>query len=200
MDEFYIWFSTGFTHILDMNGYDHILYVMALCVMFSYKDWKKLLTLITAFTIGHSLTLAASVLNIIHIKQGIIEVIIPLTILITCLVNIVSLVKKNINVKSINYGLALIFGFVHGMGFSYLLKSLLARQESVFLPLISFNIGLEIGQLVIVCCMVLLSIFLFTFTTLKNKYWILFISSIVFSSALYIFIQRLISLYHESTI
>ena len=68
MDEFYIWFSTGFTHILDLNGYDHILYVTVLCVMFSYKEWKQLLTLITAFTIGHSLTLAASVFNIIHIK------------------------------------------------------------------------------------------------------------------------------------
>ena len=198
MDEFYIWFSTGFTHILDLNGYDHILYVMVLCVMFSYKEWKQLLTLITAFTIGHSLTLAASVFNMIQIKQAIIEVIIPLTILITCILNMLSLTKDNLKVKSINYGLALIFGFVHGMGFSYLLKSLLARQESVFLPLISFNFGLEIGQLVIVMSMVILSFFLFTFTRLKNKHWILFISAFVFSSAFLIFIQRLISLYHES--
>lgn len=198
MDEFYIWFSTGFTHILDLNGYDHILYVMVLCVMFSYIEWKQLLTLITAFTIGHSLTLAASVFNIIHIKQGVIEVIIPLTILITCILNMLSLTKDKLKVKSFNYGLALIFGFVHGMGFSYLLKSLLARQESVFLPLISFNFGLEVGQLVIVMGMVILSFFLFTFTRLKNKYWVLFISVFVFCSAFFIFIQRLISLYHES--
>ena len=197
MDEFYIWFSTGFTHILDLNGYDHILYVMVLCVMFSYKEWKQLLTLITAFTIGHSLTLAASVFNMIHIKQGVIEVIIPLTILITCILNMLSLTKDILEVKSFNYGLALIFGFVHGMGFSYLLKSLLARQESVFLPLISFNFGLETGQLVIVMAMVILSFFLFTFTRLKNKYWVLVISAIVFCFALIIFIQRLISLYHE---
>ena len=198
MDEFYIWFSTGFTHILDLNGYDHILYVTVLCVMFSYKEWKQLLTLITAFTIGHSLTLAASVFNIIHIKQGIIEVIIPLTILITCILNMLSLTKDKLKVKPINYGLALIFGFVHGMGFSYLLKSLLARQESVFLPLISFNFGLETGQLVIVIGMVILSFFLFTFTRLKNKYCVLFISAFVFCSAFLIFLQRLISLYHES--
>ena len=198
MDEFYIWFSTGFTHILDLKGYDHILYVMVLCVMFSYKEWKQLLTLITAFTIGHSLTLAASVFNMIHIKQGVIEVIIPLTILITCILNMLSLTKDILEVKSFNYGLALIFGFVHGMGFSYLLKSLLARQESVFLPLISFNFGLETGQLVIVMAMVILSFFLFTFTRLKNKYWVLFISAFVFCSAFFFFIQRLISLYHES--
>ena len=198
MDEFYIWFSTGFTHILDLNGYDHILYVMVLCVMFSHKQYKQLLTLITAFTIGHSLTLAASVFSIIQIKQSFIEVIIPLTILITCILNIMSLSKDNLNVKSINYGLALMFGFVHGMGFSYLLKSLLARQESVFLPLISFNLGLEIAQLIIVISMVLVSVFLFTFTRLKNKYWVLFISSIVFCLAFLIFIQRLITLNHES--
>ena len=197
MDEFYIWFSTGFTHILDLNGYDHILYVMVLCVLFSYKEWKQLLTLITAFTIGHSLTLAASVFNVLQINQEFIEVIIPLTILITSILNIFSFIKEKLKVKSFNYGLALVFGFVHGMGFSYLLKSLLARQESVFLPLISFNIGLEIGQLVIVAGMVILSFFLFTFTRLKNKYWVLVISAIVFCFALIIFIQRLISLYHE---
>jgi hypothetical protein len=93
--------------------------------------------------------------------------------------------------------LALGFGFVHGMGFSYLLKSILARQESVFLPLISFNLGLEIGQLVIVLGMVLVSVFLFTFTQFKNKHWVFLISLFVFFVALFIFIQRLISLYHE---
>jgi uncharacterized membrane protein YczE len=99
--------------------------------------------------------------------------------------------------KSIQYALALSFGFVHGMGFSYLLKSLLGRQESVFMPLISFNAGLEIGQLVIVLGMVLVSVFLFTFTKFKNKYWIFTLSLFVFLVALFIFIQRLISLYHE---
>jgi hypothetical protein len=88
MNEFWLWFNTGTEHILDWNGYDHILYVMALCVLFSVKEWKKLLILVTAFTIGHSLTLAVSALNIFTMKQGIIEVLIPITILFTCIVNL----------------------------------------------------------------------------------------------------------------
>lgn len=197
MDEFYIWLSTGFTHILDWNGYDHILYIMALCVMFSYKEWKKLLTLITAFTVGHSLTLAASVFECIVIKQSLIEVLIPFTILTTCVLNVLRVYNNRLTSQSLQYILALGFGFVHGMRFSYLLKSILARQESVFLPLISFNLGLEIGQLVIVLGMVLVSVFLFTFTQFKNKYWVFMISLFVFFVALFIFIQRLIYLYHE---
>jgi hypothetical protein len=88
MNAFWLWFSTGLEHILDWNGYDHILYIMALCALFSVKEWKQLLVLVTAFTIGHSLTLAASTLHILTVKQGYIEALIPLTILITCLVNI----------------------------------------------------------------------------------------------------------------
>ena len=197
MDEFYIWFSTGFTHILDWNGYDHILYVMALCVAFTFKEWKKIIVLITAFTIGHSLTLAASVFDVIVINPSLIETFIPFTIMVTCVLNIYHIYKNHLMLKSIQYALALSFGFVHGMGFSYLLKSLLGRQESVFMPLISFNAGLEIGQLVIVLGMVLVSVFLFTFTKFKNKYWIFTLSLFVFLVALFIFIQRLISLCHE---
>lgn len=191
MNEFYIWFSTGFAHILDWQGYDHILYIMVLCVVFSNTDWKQLLTLITAFTIGHSLTLAISVCNILVIKQSYIEVFIPLTILITAALNILSLKQEKLNAKAINYLLALFFGFIHGMGFSYLLKSMLSKTESVLLPLLSFNLGLEIGQLVIVVFMTILSTFLFTFTSLKKTPWVIIISSIVFITALLIFIQRL---------
>jgi hypothetical protein len=197
MDEFYIWFSTGFTHILDWDGYDHVLYVMALCVTFPYKDWKKLVMLITAFTIGHSLTLAASVFDVIELNQVLIETFIPITIMMTCVLNVGRIYTNHVTLKSLQYGLALCFGFVHGMGFSYLLKSLLGRQESLSLPLIFFNLGLEIGQLVIVSGMLLVSVFLFTFTRFKNKYWVLIISLFVFLVALFIFIQRLISFYHE---
>src|ERR1035437_2592049 len=119
MQNFWLWFSTGLQHILDFNGYDHICYVAALTVLFPLSEWKKLLILITAFTIGHSLTLALSVFNFISPPQKIIECLIPLTILATCVYNITS--RNNLQ-KSVtfNYVLALIFGFIHGMGFSYL--------------------------------------------------------------------------------
>lgn len=205
MNEFWLWFSTGAEHILDWNGYDHILYVMALCVMFSVKEWKNLLVLVTAFTIGHSLTLAISVLNIFTIKQALIEVLIPITILFTCLVNIYykrfdsppvlgnGAQRDNRNQKNytFNYVLALLFGFIHGMGFSYLLRSMLGKEESVVFPLLSFNLGLELGQLIIVAVMLLFSVFLARFTRIKKADYVFFISSAVFGIAFLLFVQRL---------
>jgi len=197
MNEFWLWFSTGTGHILDWSGYDHILYVMVLCALFSLKDWKKLLILVTAFTIGHSLTLAASVLQLFSVKQAYVEVLIPLTILITCIVNIYS--RKNFTMQhrhstvnyKFNYALALVFGFIHGMGFSYLLKSMLGREESFVLPLLSFNLGLEAGQLIIVVCMLFLSVFLARFTRIKKADYLFFVSSAVFGIAFLLFVQRL---------
>lgn len=197
MNEFWIWFSTGLQHILDWNGYDHILYVIALCAMFSATDWKKLLILITAFTIGHSLTLAASTLNFFAIKQSYIEVLIPFTIITTCLINIYfrrrfdRRAHYNKYNYTLNYSLALLFGFIHGMGFSYLLKSMLGKEESIIFPLLSFNLGLEIGQLIIVVAVLLFSVFLARFTRIKKPDWILFISSAIFGISLLLFVQRL---------
>ena len=196
MNEFWLWFTTGTEHILDWNGYDHILYVIALCVLFSANEWKRLLILVTAFTIGHSLTLAVSALNILTVEQSIIEVLIPITILITCIVNIYYKrfdIARDRTKKSycFNYALALLFGFIHGMGFSYLLKSMLGKEESIVFPLLSFNLGLELGQLIIVLFMLLISVFLARFTRIKKQDVVFFISSAVFGIAFLLFIQRL---------
>lgn len=194
MNDFWIWFSSGFQHILDWNGYDHILYVISLCVLFSISDWKRLLVLVTAFTIGHSLTLAASVLNIFQVKQSYIEVLIPLTILITCVINLMYRNKltqqRNINFK-LNYLMALFFGFIHGLGFSYLLRSMLGKEENLIFPLLSFNLGLEFGQLFIVVFMLIISIFIGKFTRVKKQDVVFFVSSAVFGIAFVLFMQRL---------
>jgi len=195
MNDFWIWFSTGFQHILDWNGYDHILYVIALCVLFSFKDLKKILVLVTSFTIGHSLTLAMSVLDVLTVKQAFIEVLIPITIMSTCIINIVyrkklETLQNKINFN-LNYILALIFGFIHGMGFSYLLKSMLGKEENTVFPLLSFNLGLEFGQIIIVISMLLVSVFLARFTRIKKADVILVISSAVLLVSTFLFIQRL---------
>lgn len=197
MNEFWLWFSTGTGHILDWSGYDHILYVMALCVLFSVKEWKQLLILITAFTIGHSLTLAASVLQLFTVKQAWIEVLIPLTILLTCIVNIAGRNKVTVRHNPatvsyrLNYSLALLFGFIHGMGFSYLLKAMLGKEESLVFPLLSFNLGLEAGQIIIVVSMLILSVFLARFTRIKRADYQFFVSAAVFGIAFLLFVQRL---------
>ena len=190
MNDFWLWFTTGFHHILDWNGYDHICYVTCLTVLFPLNEWKKLLVLITAFTIGHSLTLALSVLHIISLPQKLIECLIPITILITCVYNIYSRNKK-LKSLTFNYSMALFFGFIHGMGFSYLLKSLLGREGTIVGPLFSFNIGLEAGQLIIVSCVLFISLILESLFRVAKKDYIFFVSSAVFGIALLLLIERI---------
>ena len=190
MNDFWLWFTTGFHHILDWNGYDHICYVTCLTVLFPLNEWKKLLVLITAFTIGHSLTLALSVLHIISLPQKLIECLIPITILITCVYNIYSRNKK-LKSLTFNYSMALFFGFIHGMGFSYLLKSLLGREGPIVGPLFSFNIGLEAGQLIIVSCVLFISLILESLFRVAKKDYIFFVSSAVFGIALLLLIERI---------
>lgn len=196
MQDFGIWFSTGLQHILDWNGYDHILYITALCAMFTFSDWKKLLILVSAFTIGHSLTLLASVLNFISVNQNYIEILIPLTIIITCVINIKYRNHLNPNKRyslnyNLNYLLALCFGFIHGLGFSYLLKSMLGKEESIIIPLLSFNLGLEAGQIIIVGFLLIFSIILTRFSHIKKPDWVMFVSSATFGISLLLFLQRL---------
>jgi hydrogenase/urease accessory protein HupE len=189
MSDFSLWFTTGMQHILDLRGYDHILYVVALCIMYSAREWKNLLLLITAFTIGHSVTLACSALHLISVKQSLIEVLIPCTIICTCLFNIINR-NKPVSRFSLNYFLALLFGFIHGMGFSYLLRSMLGKEESVVFPLLSFNLGLEAGQLVIVAFMLLISVFLTRFTNIRKSAYVLSISPVILLVSLYLLFNR----------
>lgn len=196
MNDFLVWFKTGFEHILDWNGYDHILYIIALCVSFSITDIKKLFILISAFTLGHSITLALSTLNLLSIPQTYIEILIPLTILATCINNfsnrksIMSRQTQSFNIK-LNYSLAAFFGLIHGLGFSYLLKSMLGKEDSIIWPLLSFNIGIEVGQMLIVFLLLVLSAFLIRFIHLKSADWVFFISSAVFGISFIMFVERL---------
>ncbi|HKC67248.1 MAG TPA: HupE/UreJ family protein [Bacteroidia bacterium] len=190
MNDFWLWFSTGFHHILDWNGYDHICYVTCLTVSFPLQQWKKLLVLVTAFTIGHSLTLALSTLHIISPPQKIIECLIPITILSTCVYTIYSQ-NKNLKSFTFNYCMALCFGFIHGMGFSYLLKSLLGKENSIVGPLFSFNIGLEAGQLLIVAVVLFISLILQSFFRITKKDYVFFVSSAVFGIAFLLLLERI---------
>jgi hypothetical protein len=190
MSDFSLWFTTGLQHILDRNGYDHICYVIVLAISFPIKEWKKLLGLITAFTIGHSLTLALSILDFIKVPQTSIEILIPITILITCIYTIVKR-EEAMKTISLNYWLALFFGLIHGMGFSYLLKSMLGREQSPVSPLFSFNLGLEAGQLVIVAAVILISLFLENVLKIKRSNYVFFLSAAVFGIASVLLVERI---------
>ena len=159
MSEFQTYFTLGYQHILDWQGYDHMVFILALIAPIALKEWKKILILITAFTLGHSVALALSTLNIVSINPFWIELFIPITILITAIVN----VTIHQQLKNINYVIVVMFGLVHGTGFSGYLKSLLGLEQSLFVPLLSFNLGLEFGQ-------ILFTLFLMFIVIISNKF------------------------------
>lgn len=186
MSEFQLYFGLGKDHILDYaNGYDHILFVIALCVLYPLRDWKRVLILVTAFTLGHSVTLALATFEIIQVKPELIEFLIPVTILITAVSNIF---KKDESFSGrslqLNYAYAAFFGLIHGMGFSNYLKSILGRDESIITQLLAFNLGLEFGQIIIVAIFLITSFILVDLFGVNRRDWKLVISSAVAGIAL----------------
>ncbi|SMC90725.1 HupE/UreJ family protein [Pedobacter nyackensis] len=179
MQDFPLYFQLGWRHILDWQGYDHILFVIALCGIYTVTDWKKVLILVTAFTVGHSVTLALSIFKVISVNTPLIEFLIPVTILITAVSNIISKKQKPKGQK-FKYGLALFFGLIHGLGFSNYLKSLLGKSSNITAELFAFNVGLEVGQLLIVVSILTLSFILIWFVKIKRWGWNFFLSSAIF--------------------
>ncbi|ACU05661.1 MULTISPECIES: HupE/UreJ family protein [Pedobacter] len=179
MQDFPLYFQLGWRHILDWQGYDHILFVMVLCGTYMLTDWKKVLILITAFTIGHSITLALSVFKIITVNTPLIEFLIPVTIMVTAAANILGKRQKPKGQK-FKYTMTLFFGLIHGLGFSNYLKSLLGKSSSITAELFAFNIGLEFGQILIVIATLILSFILIWMVKIKRWDWNFFLSSAIF--------------------
>jgi hypothetical protein len=191
MDQFLTYFKVGFGHIVSKDlGVDHILFIVALAIRYQFADWKKLLVLVTAFTIGHSITLALSVFNIVNYSIAWIEFLIPVTIVITALSNL--FVKKfSFNTRfPLIYFFALFFGLIHGLGFSNYLKSMLGKDSSVVWELLAFNVGLEAGQLLIVLAMLSISFIFVNLFKCNRREFLLYISGGAFVVALLMALER----------
>jgi HupE / UreJ protein len=188
MSDFEIYLPLGFQHIADIQGYDHILFVIALCAIYRLKDWKKVIILVTAFTIGHSITLALATLNLITYSTKLIELLIPITIVLTCIINFFhKSAEYSLDVEKpsfFRYPVAMAFGLIHGMGFSNYLRSLLGKEESIWQPLLAFNVGLEVGQLLIVAIVLIINSLLLDILRVKKHNWNLILSGIVLGIAL----------------
>jgi len=185
MSEFAAYFSLGFDHISDLTAYDHILFIVALTAVYQVKDLKKIAILVPAFTIGHSITLALATLGLVILPSDVIEFLIPVTIALTCIYNVSS--KENDTTLltrkqsyHFNYAIASVFGLIHGVGFSNYLRMLLGREESIVTPLLSFNIGLEIGQLLIVAVILSTMIIFQRVFFVSSRAWNLFVSGAAF--------------------
>jgi hypothetical protein len=155
---FAVYLDLGFDHIADLRGYDHILFIVALAAGYALSHWKHLLVLVTAFTVGHSITLVLATLRLVNASSAWVEFLIPVTILVTGLFNLVERRADGPDgdmprgAQRVKYGMALFFGLIHGLGFSTFLRAMLGDEESLALPLFSFNLGLEVGQIAILAC------------------------------------------------
>lgn len=189
MSEFFAYLQLGFEHITDANGYDHILFVMAICTIYTIADWKKVIVLVTAFTAGHSLTLALSTLGYVNINSDVIELLIPVTIVITAFLNFFYKAPKSTfapqeKQPAFRYPLALGFGLIHGLGFSNYLRALLGKEADIFTPLLGFNVGLEVGQLIIVFIILVIAFVITEIVRVQKLTWIHIVSGIIFGMAL----------------
>jgi len=179
MDDFILFLKLGLYHVLDWQAYDHILFLIVLTVIYTLHDWKKVLWLITLFTLGHTLTLALAAYKIIAIDINIIEFLIPVTILITALVNILTIKKRPSKVNNINLFFAFFFGLIHGLGFSNYFRMIIEDSEAKLIPLLEFAIGIEIAQLVIVLGILFLGYIAQNILKISKRDWVLILSSIV---------------------
>jgi len=185
MSTFALYFQLGQEHILDRTAYDHMAFVIALAALYQFADWKRILVLVTAFTIGHSITLALATLRIISVNMAVIEFLIPVTILFTALSNLfVREEAIQLRKVQINYLLALGFGLIHGLGFSNYLQAILGKEESITWPLFAFNVGLEAGQIIIVGIFLSIAFLFVSVFGVARRDWKIVVSSIVAGVAL----------------
>lgn len=189
MNDFAFFFDLGWKHIISADALDHQLFILALSAIYLVNDWKKVLILVTAFTIGHSLTLILSTYEIIKVSSKWVEFLIPLSIVITAFLNLVK-TERHYGRYRLQYVLALFFGLIHGLGFANTIRFMLADSQQVTLPLLSFNIGLEAGQLVVVGFILLMSYFIVNRLKLKRAWWVWGLSAVALCVAGYIAIQR----------
>ncbi len=191
METFIFYVNQGFFHVLDIKALDHVLFFIALTVVYSFRNWKKALLLITFFTVGHSLTFGLSAYDYLNVNVDLVEFLIPITILIPLILNINNVVKKKeIQHNNVNIYFAFFFGLIHGLGFSNYFKILLDDGDDKLIPLLEFALGIEFAQIVIVLLVLVFGhVFQYVFK-LKKKLWIVLISIVVILRIIPMLIER----------
>ena len=189
MNDFSFYFSLGWEHIIAWEAFDHLLFIAALAAIYMLRDWRQVLILVTAFTIGHTITLVLSTKELIEVSDSLVEFLIPCTIAITAFFN---LFQRSFSPKAIriNYFLALFFGLIHGLAFANVLRMILAKEQSFALSMFSFSVGLETGQILVVLLVLLLCQLMVGILKVERRHWVIFLSAAVFALSLEMAAQR----------
>ena len=207
---FTVYLELGFEHLLDLRGYDHILFLAGLCAAYSLRRWRELLVLVTAFTIGHSVSLALATLRLVEVNTSLVEFLIPVTIVATAVINLATLGGARVPsehagarasagplkhagaraARHARYAAALAFGLVHGLGFSSFLRLVLGDERNILVPLLSFNIGLELAQIVVAGAMVGAALVITRALPVSEKAWNVVVSAAAGVTAAWMAAQR----------
>ena len=191
MNDFWFNVNYGLDHVLDINGYDHVLFLMVLAVPYAFKDWKRVLLLVSLFTLGHSVSLSLAAYKLVSVNSSLVEFLIPVTILITALYNIFTAGKI---FKSKKVGLlmvsALFFGLVHGLGFGREFRMFVGESDNTLRTLLEFALGIECAQIIIVFVVLLVGFFAETLFRFSKRDWILVLSSIVVGMIIPMLLER----------
>jgi HupE / UreJ protein len=191
MQEFWLYFEIGLRHVLDIKAYDHVLFLIGITIPYTFNDWRKWLLLVSLFTLGHTISLVLSVFGVIYIKENIVEFLIPITILIVALFNLFTAGKNSKN-ESITLVavVTLLFGIVHGLGFSNYFKTILPGKTSdKLLPLSEFALGIECAQIIVVIVVLLLSFIVQTVFRFSKRDWTLVMSAFIIGVVVPLLIQ-----------
>lgn len=191
MDSFWVYFQIGLKHVLDISAYDHVLFIAALVAPYEFRDWKRILILVSLFTLGHTIALFLSVLGILTFKASYVEFLIPITILLAALYNIFNSGKNNKN-NSLNWVgfTALFFGIIHGLGFSNYFNAILSGTAAdKFLPTLEFALGIEVAQIVVVFVMLAISFIIQNVFKFSKRDWTLVISAFIIGVVVPIIIE-----------
>ncbi|HEY4291022.1 MAG TPA: HupE/UreJ family protein [Puia sp.] len=191
MFDFKLYFDIGLGHILTWAAMDHILFMAALCLRYLMKDWRKVVVLVTAFTIGHSITLALSALGLVHFATRWIEFLIPLTIIATAINNLAQQPGQveHPSRLPVIYFFALFFGLIHGLAFANSLLSLIGK-EGIVLPLLAFNLGIEAAQLLVVAIILMISFIFVQLMKVRRVWWVRSVSALVLLASLRMAFER----------
>lgn len=180
MSQFWLYFRLGLEHVLDWQAYDHILFFIVLVVAYGFSSWKKIIWMITLFTLGHTLALFLSVYEIVRADPAWVELLIALTIILTAIYNLFTAGRKDRH-KNLNllYFTTVFFGLIHGLGFSSYFKMVSANTDSLFLPLLEFALGIEIAQIIVVLIVMIIGFILQNVFNVSRRDWILVTSALV---------------------
>ena len=191
MLDFKLYFDIGLGHILTWEAMDHILFVAALCLRYLMKDWRKVVILVTAFTLGHSITLALSAVGLVHFATRWIEFLIPLTIVATAINNLAQQPGQveHPSRLPVIYFFALFFGLIHGLAFANSLLSLVGK-EGILLPLLAFNLGIEAAQLFVVSIILMISFIFVQLMKVRRVWWVKGVSALVLLASLKMAFER----------